>query len=363
MADETDPLLDATMGLLPHLLTVLEALERAGRHLHPPHVSGLAEALEGLLAPLQDNRATFEQAPWPEHLAGFRDALAGSADHAAKALAGFGDAVSAANPVMAAYAATGHAGRAVATLYPVAFMLPPVNRFFVAPELRDDAELLERLGACDPSAERAGIIHAENESQQRGGCSIYVPEYYDETHPYPLVVALHGGSGHGRSFLWTWLRDARSRGAIVISPTSRQNTWSLTEPEIDLPGLDGLVERAQGLWNVDKQRILLTGMSDGGTFSYLGGLRDDSPFTHLAPISGSFHPFVLEGCGGQRLSGLPIYLVHGALDWMFPADMARMACNTLKAAGANITYRELEDLSHTYPREENQRILDWLMQS
>ena len=28
-------------------------------------------------------------------------------------------------------------------------------------------------------------------------------------------------------------------------------------------------------------------------------------------------------------------------------------------AGADLTFREIEDLSHTYPREENARILGW----
>ena len=32
----------------------------------------------------------------------------------------------------------------------------------------------------------------------------------------------------------------------------------------------------------------------------------------------------------------------------------------LEKAGARIVYREIEDLSHTYPREENARILEWL---
>ena len=54
-----------------------------------------------------------------------------------------------------------------------------------------------------------------------------------------------------------------------------------------------------------------------------------------------------------------IYLVHGALDWMFPVAMAQAAAAELKAAGADVTYREIADLSHTYPREENDGILRW----
>ena len=64
--------------------------------------------------------------------------------------------------------------------------------------------------------------------------------------------------------------------------------------------------------------------------------------------------------GIQRARGRPIYLVHGALDWMFPVETARMARRALEGAGARLVYREIEDLSHTYPRDENPRILDWL---
>ena len=102
-------------------------------------------------------------------------------------------------------------------------------------------------------------------------------------------------------------------------------------------------------------------MSDGGTYSYLAGLPENSPFTHLAPISASFHPMLLEATSTARLQGLPIYLTHGALDWMFPVDVARTARDALAAAGAQVEYRELADLSHTYPREENDRILSWLL--
>ena len=45
---------------------------------------------------------------------------------------------------------------------------------------------------------------------------------------------------------------------------------------------------------------------------------------------------------------------------MFPVQVARQAREALTAAGADVTYRELDDLSHTYPREINAEILRWL---
>jgi phospholipase/carboxylesterase len=91
------------------------------------------------------------------------------------------------------------------------------------------------------------------------------------------------------------------------------------------------------------------------------GLRGGCQFTHLAPIAASFHPLLMTFADATRLSGLPIHIIHGAQDWMFPPEMAQGAERTLKEAGATVLYREIPDLSHTYPRDENAQILDWFL--
>jgi phospholipase/carboxylesterase len=121
-----------------------------------------------------------------------------------------------------------------------------------------------------------------------------------------------------------------------------------------------ILEAVRSRWNIDSQRLLLTGMSDGGTFTYVSGLEAGSAFTHLAPISAAFHPMLAAMADPERIRDLPIFLTHGALDWMFPVDLARQARDALGAAGARVIYREIDDLSHTYPREINAEILDWL---
>jgi phospholipase/carboxylesterase len=62
----------------------------------------------------------------------------------------------------------------------------------------------------------------------------------------------------------------------------------------------------------------------------------------------------------ERLRGLPIHVTHGAQDWMFNVEMAREAQGALAAAGARVTYREIEDLSHCYPTEINPDLLTWM---
>ena len=242
--------------------------------------------------------------------------------------------------------------------YPLAAKFPPVSQFFLDPVLREDAGLEARL--ANPAADNTGVIHDHNEPGSRGGFSLYVPEYYTPDHAWPLVMALHGGSGNGRGFLWSWLRAARGFGAILVAPTATGPTWALMGDDTDTPNLSRILEEVRRGWNIDSRRLLLTGMSDGGTFCYVTGLESASPFTHLAPVAATFHPLMAEMADAERLRGLPVFLVHGRLDWMFPVQVARQTRDLLSAAGADVTYRELDDLSHCYPREINAEMLNWL---
>ena len=121
------------------------------------------------------------------------------------------------------------------------------------------------------------------------------------------------------------------------------------QPEVDAANIAAILDYVGEHWNLERRQILLTGMSDGGTFAYLAGLTKAASFSHLAPISASFQPMLLQFLDQQRLQEVPIYLTHGAEDWMFPIDVARTANAALTAAGARVEYREISDLSHAYP--------------
>jgi phospholipase/carboxylesterase len=348
-------------AVLPPLLRSLEALGFIARHLNPPDFDRVMESAGTPDHVLQAVRPRL--ADWPEQLAGVRTALESASDAALAAFAGLRAVQNGNGDLIAAFRALRYAPRAQEALYPLAAQWPPVNGFFVDPALRDDADLLARL--AEPARPNTGIIHDHNDPASRGGFSLYVPEYYAPDRAWPLVMALHGGSGHGRGFLWSWLRDARSHGAILVAPTatgntSNKSTWALMGEDTDTPNLARILDLVRERWNVDPTRLLLTGMSDGGTFCYVTGLERTSPFTHLAPVAATFHPLMAEMADARRLRGLPIYLVHGRLDWMFPVQGARQTQAALSAAGADVTYRELDDLSHCYPREMNPAMLNWL---
>jgi phospholipase/carboxylesterase len=352
----SEAVVDDIVAVLPPLLQSLESLGFVARHLNPPDFGRVMEAAGIPDEVLRVVRPRLAQ--WPEDFSDVRTALETSSDAALAAFEGLRTVQNGHGDLVSVFKALRYAPRAQEALYRLSAKLPPVSEFFVDPDLREDTDLAARLAA--PANDNTGIFHDANEPGSRGGFSLYVPEYYTPDRAWPLVMALHGGSGNGRGFLWSWLRDARSRGAILIAPTATGQTWALMGDDTDTPNLMRILEQVRSRWNIDSKRMLLTGMSDGGTFCYVTGFDGASPFTHLAPVSATFHPLMTEMADAERLRGLPIHIVHGKLDWMFPVQVARQTSQALSAAGADVTYRELDDLSHCYPREINAEILAWL---
>ena len=361
MFADNDDLLDSIGATLPPILEALDALTHVARHLHPANLAERVDATTETAKAVREHLDRFRAVSFPVYLENFQERIESAGQHVCHAFAGLAAAAGQADGIKRARRELNHRNRAIEALYPLAAVFPSVNRFFVEPERREDADLSARLARSDFTREDVGVIHRDNAREKRGGCSLYVPEYYDSTVSYPLIVALHGGSGHGRDFLWNWIVEARTRGAIVLSPSSKDRTWSLMGRDIDSPNIEQMVEQVGEQWHIDERKRLLTGMSDGGTFCYISGLRQSSPFTHWAPCSATFHPTLLAACPKERLADLPIYLLHGALDWMFPVEVAQTANESLRAAGAAVEYREIADLSHAWPHDENPRIMDWFL--
>lgn len=333
--------------VLTPLFNVLDTLGEIARMMHP-------RRLPELIARLGDRDAVLDAAIDGLSVSETIQQIGLASRFALQACAGLRAAEDADNPIVETFRAMRQYSRALEALAVLAETVPDVGRYFLEPRFRDSVQ------RTSPHPD-SGIFHSGNQTNERGGFSVIVPPLYDPAKPTPVIMALHGGSGHGRLFLWNWFPEARSRTIIVIAPTAIGSTWSLRDPDIDRRNLEAILVRVCARWNIDPGHRLLTGMSDGGTFTLLSGLAEDSPFTHLAPVAASFHPILLAMTSPRRLTGLPIHLTHGALDWMFPVDVARTANRALAAAGAAITYREFADLSHAYPRDGQGEVVDWFL--
>ncbi|MCB1692421.1 MAG: hypothetical protein KDI19_06615 [Pseudomonadales bacterium] len=355
MATDTDRLTLAITDLVPKLLTAMEAFEQVQRNAAPGNYPDLVSFLSPFAQELQEARNAFASLEFPDELKPFGDQIAHAAEYSTRACDSIAHYEEGMGRVMQAMRAQ---CRAQEFAYPLAAVLSPVSKYFLEHPARDNAGLLDSFARA-ADTDQTGLMHADNARDKRGGFTLYVPENLATDEPLSVVVALHGGTGHGADFIWSWLREARTRGFIVLAPTSQQDTWSLMGEEHDMPALLAMLNYVKTNWQVDEEHILLTGMSDGGTYSLLAGLRENSPFTHLAPFSGVLHPEISMTGDIRHASGRRIYLVHGTQDWMFPIETAYMAVDELERAGAALTFREVKGLSHTYARSENPALIEW----
>jgi len=349
----TPDILTKMEALAERLVAALESFESAQRDYFPGIVPHLRGQFAPLMEPLAKARQNLEADPAAPDAETARKTLLEASDLCLGALAMATEADALEPSLINCRKAARRINRAQEFLFPLCPVSPAVNRYFLDPQARGRAsEFLPNPGP-DPAT---GLFHGgpATDPYARGAASFYIPENRDQPEPLPLVIALHGGFGHGRDFIWTWLREARSRRFALACPTSRNITWTITGPDADGELLKQLLAFTLARWNIDRSRILLTGLSDGATYALKHSLDEETPFTHFAIFSGILAPFDLAHAKGRR-----IYWVHGAKDWMFPAWRAKMGEKELAAAGADVTLEIVPDLYHAYPRERNDVVLNW----
>ena len=346
--------------LCGHVMEALRTFEKVQREFHPLKMSQLHEMLTPFLLLLEREKAQEFSTLGDRESKAFDTALKRAAEQIVRAVHLFSPADDIQQGIMNVLRAGRKICRAQEILYPLRHESSLINDFF----LEDEADSSIRRIDRSPGDKRVpvGISHTglDADPYARSGLSLYVPETYDGSVCLPLVVALHGGFGHGRDFLWTWLREARTREFILLAPTSSGSTWSISSPETDFIDLVENVENICSRYNVDRGRILITGISDGATFALICGLKHRTPFTAIAPVSGVLVPEgVLVPADLSQVRDSRIFWVHGAHDWMFPVARAIEGCKALSTAGMDVTLRIIPDLAHAYPRQENAAILSW----
>lgn len=216
-----------------------------------------------------------------------------------------------------------------------------------------------REGAADPAA-GTGLITL-NACEEHETCTLYVPDAYPgEDRDWPLIVALHGASGNGREYVWTWQRLAAEQGYLVLAPKSTDITWSVLQPHIDTASVTGAIDRILADYRIDRRRIFLTGLSDGATFSYLLAFLAPQYFAGVAPIAGELSQVAEPLLRRREGREVPLLVVHGALDHIFPIETVRSTCELLRHLGYDIRFDELPDWGHAYPyRIHRERVMPW----
>ncbi len=161
----------------------------------------------------------------------------------------------------------------------------------------------------------------------------YVPKSYDKNKKTPLVIYVHGGGGSSASSKNDGLYSYSDKyGFILLSPAGTgvlKNmllVWNYgpyligenivnrpnyaTEHNIDDIGFfSKMIDDAESKFNIDKNKIYMTGISQGGMMSYRSACELSNRITAVAPVA---PPASLANCNPSR--PVPIMHIHGTAD-------------------------------------------------
>ena len=124
---------------------------------------------------------------------------------------------------------------------------------------------------------------------------IHIPKDYDSKKKYPFILTLHGytSSGSGQLRFFPLEKLAEKYDFIYCAPDGIDRSWNATDACCDQQGkvddskyLRSLILKAMKEYNVDKKRVYVTGLSNGGFMSYRMAHDHSDLITAIVPFAG-----------------------------------------------------------------------------
>jgi len=263
-----------------------------------------------------------------------------------------------------------------------------------SPLMEYDEMMLERKGLTG-RIRPGGFVRLAYRDEVDGSpqfCRAYLPEGYDPTKKWPLVIQIHGYNGANPVYVQWWAASERHvkidteysnhQGVIYMEPHGRGNTQYLGMGDTDV--LHAIAE-AKRLFNVDDDRVYLTGDSMGGWGTWNVSTRHPDLFAAIAPVFGGsdYHAELSEedlaklipvdrffdekGSSWAMADGLlniPIFVHHGDADQSVKVDYSRWGVRLLQRWGYNVRYHEYPGRIHEALQHDGNANLsiEWFLQ-
>lgn len=186
--------------------------------------------------------------------------------------------------------------------------------------------------------------------------ALFVPESYSSATPAPLMLGLHGAGGAGERYMRNVATLAAQMGMIVAAPDSRSGTWDAIRGyfDDDVTFIDQVLNRVFRDFNIDAQRICVSGFSDGATYALSLGLVNGDLFGRIAAFSPGFI------VPGTRHGKPAVFVSHGHADPILPfAGSSERIVPELRKAGYAVTFVDF-DGGHAVAPEVIQSVGPWL---
>ena len=188
--------------------------------------------------------------------------------------------------------------------------------------------------------------------------SLSIPQSYEPTKDYALVVCLHGAGFTGEAYLDRW-KSRLGEQYILACPTYPAGAWFTRRAE-DL--VLATVQLVRERYRIDPNRIFLSGMSNGGIGAWLIGMHHAPLFAGLAPMASGIDDVLFPFL--ENLRTTPVYIIHGSQDQVMPVELSRKLSGELKKLDYPFIYREHDRThamagGHFFPREELPDLVTW----
>lgn len=219
-----------------------------------------------------------------------------------------------------------------------------------------DLRYMERVRRSrqQPKGRHDDVALTFRSKDNKGVYTIFVPKGYDPLRPWPLVVGLHGGGadgrdgkdvvGSGRGAMNFYQSGAARYGYIVVCPSALRAPWA---NRMNDPFLLAVLDEVCLLYNIDLNRIYLTGHSMGGYGTWHYGPRYAERWAAISPMAGGGH----NGLGVLEKTKTPVYLYHGADDQVVGCGDSRRAADSMRAKELDFVYAEIPDSGHGFPND------------
>lgn len=189
----------------------------------------------------------------------------------------------------------------------------------------------------------------------------YTPEGYDGSKPYPLVVFLHGAGERGedlslvaRHGFFEHVKEGHKYPFLMVGPQCPKGKyWGNYIESLNL-----FLDHIQEKYNVDKSRIYLTGLSMGGTGTWLWLLANPERFAAAAPVCGTGIYWYTDSIANK-----PVWMFHGDEDEIVPIQESYNMVQSMKRWGKEPRLTVLKGVGHkAWNYAYHDELAEWFLQ-
>ncbi len=183
----------------------------------------------------------------------------------------------------------------------------------------------------------------------------HIPKGYDHGKPTPVIFYMHGGVSRPvpipepgfQRYCGQWLAVGRGIGAIMVFPkgTAKSKWWN----SVGARQLPRIITALKRKFNIDENRVFVTGFSDGGSGSFHLMLNYPTAFAGAIPLNGSLLVSQVEGFPAflPNLRRGPIHIVNTERDQLYPAARVRQIVDVMKRLNVPVTFNTYAKIGHS----------------